>query len=85
MQVAPGLYRLVDLPDLQGLLAPRPLLVDIAAEDDCFLIETAMTCFHQVEHIYETAGHRDRLDLDLHPGGHSWGDNKTTAFFEEYL
>ena len=25
MQVAPGLYALVDLPDLQGLLAPMPL------------------------------------------------------------
>ena len=85
MQVAPGLYKLVDVPDLQGLLAPRPLLVDIATEDDCFLVGTAMECFRQVEHIYETAGQRDKLELDLHPGGHSWGDNKTTAFFQKYL
>ena len=85
MQVAPGLYKLVDVPDLQGLLAPRPLLIDIATEDDCFLIDTAMACYRRVEHIYETAGFRDRLELDLHPGGHSWGDNRTTAFFQKYL
>jgi len=85
MQVAPGLYQLVDLPDLQGLLAPRPLLVDIGAEDDCFRIETSTKCFSQVEHIYETAGHRDRLELDLHPGGHAWGGNKSEAFFRKYL
>ncbi|MEJ7902000.1 MAG: hypothetical protein WKF63_09130, partial [Thermomicrobiales bacterium] len=85
MQVAPGLYKLVDLPDLQGLLAPRPLLVDIGAEDDCFNIDSAMACFRQVTTIYETAGHADRLELDLHPGGHAWGGNKSEAFFRKYL
>lgn len=85
MQVAPGLYKLVDLPDLQGLLAPRPLLVDMGAEDDCFTIDTAMECFRRVEHIYDVAGARDNLELDLHPGGHAWGGNKSTAFFGRYL
>jgi dienelactone hydrolase len=85
MQVAPGLYRLVDVPDLQGLLAPRPLLVDIGAEDDCFLVDTAMECYRQVAHIYEMSGHPERLDLDLHPGGHAWGGNKSAAFFGTYL
>ena len=85
MQVAPGLYKLVDLPDLQGLLAPGPLLVDMGAEDDCFKIDTAMACFRQVEHIYDVAGARENLDLDLHPGGHAWGGNKSREFFGTYL
>ncbi len=45
MQVAPGLYKLVDLPDLQGLLAPHPLLIDIGANDSCFKVDSAIACF----------------------------------------
>ncbi|MFA6111617.1 MAG: alpha/beta hydrolase family protein, partial [Candidatus Latescibacterota bacterium] len=52
MQVAPGLYKLVDLPDLQGLLAPRPLLVDIGANDTCFKLDSATACFEKVKSIY---------------------------------
>lgn len=85
MQVAPGLYKLVDLPDLQGLLAPRPLLADIGAYDSCFGVDGAMDCFHQVEKIYEAAGAREKLELDLFGGEHSWGGNKSVEFFSKYL
>lgn len=56
MQVAPGLYRNVDLPDLQGLIAPRPLLVDIGSQDQCFKVDSAMACFRKLETIYQAAG-----------------------------
>jgi len=85
MQVAPGLYKRVDLPDLQGLLAPRPLLVDIGVYDDCFQVTSSMSCFRQVERIYAAAGARDALHLDLHPGPHGWGGNRSEAFFGKYL
>jgi len=85
MQVAPGLYKLVDLPDLQGLLAPRPLLVDIGAYDACFRADSAMPCYRQVERIYAAAGASDRLHLDLFPGPHGWGGNRSEKFFGKYL
>ena len=85
MQVAPGLYKLVDLPDLQGLLAPRPLLVDIGAYDTCFRIDTAMACYHRVEAIYDAAGAADRLELDLHSREHGWGGNRSVTFFQKHL
>ena len=85
MQVAPGLFKLVDLPDVQGLLAPRPLLVDIGVYDSCFVVDNATACFHQVENIYEAAGARDDLWLDLHNGEHGWGGNKSASFFGQYL
>jgi len=85
MQVAPGLYALVDLPDLQGLLAPRPLLVDIGAYDTCFLVDTALACYRQVQSIYAAAGAAQRLELDLFPGEHGWGGNRSEAFFRRYL
>ena len=76
---------LVDLPDLQGLLAPKPLLVDIAANDTCFVIDTAMACFKRVRAIYQAAGAAKQLELDLFPGEHSWGGNKSVAFFRKHL
>jgi dienelactone hydrolase len=85
MQVAPGLYKLVDLPDLQGLLAPLPLLVDMGAYDRCFQIDNATACFRRVEEIYEAAGAREHLHLDLFPGQHAWGGRKSKAFFGRYI
>jgi hypothetical protein len=84
-QITPGLYTLVDLPDLQGLLAPRPLLVDIGAFDQCFRIESAMACHSRVAEIYTAAGAADRLELDLFPGGHGWSGAKSVAFFSRHL
>lgn len=85
MQVAPGLFGLVDLPDLQGLLAPLPLLVDIGTYDTCFHVDNAMSCFRQVERIYEAAGSREHLQLDLFPGNHAWGGHLSERFFKQYL
>ncbi len=85
MQVAPGLYKLVDLPELQGLLAPRPLLIDIGANDSCFKVDTAMTCFKKLEKIYAVAGAVKNLQIDLFSGGHSWGGNKSVDFFKSHL
>ncbi|MCK5803659.1 MAG: hypothetical protein KAI66_12535 [Lentisphaeria bacterium] len=85
MQVAPGLYKLVDLPDLQALLCPRPLLVDVGANDSCFRVDTAMACYRQVAAVYEVANAQDGLELDLHAGEHGWGGNKALGFFQEHL
>ncbi len=84
-QITPGLYALCDLADLQGLIAPRPLLVEIGSYDECFRVESAMSCFREVERIYAAAGVRDRLELDLFEGGHAWGANKSVEFFRKYL
>ena len=50
-QITPDLYALCDVPDLQGLIAPRPLLVEVGIYDDCFVVESAMSCFCEVEKI----------------------------------
>jgi dienelactone hydrolase len=84
-QITPGLYELCDVPDLQGLIAPRPLLVEIGAYDECFKVDSAMSCFREVEKIYEAAAVRDRLELDLFEGGHRWGGNLSLQFFRRWL
>ena len=84
-QITPGLLELCDVPDLQGLIAPRPLLVEIGVHDECFLVGAALSCYREVEKIYHAAGAGNRLELDLFEGGHRWGANRSTAFFRKYL
>jgi hypothetical protein len=76
---------LCDVPDLQGLCAPRPLLVEIGIHDECFHVDSATTCFAEVEKIYSAAGARDNLELDLFEGGHRWGGRKSVEFFRKHL
>lgn len=85
MQVAPGLYAAVDLPDLQGLLAPLPLLIDIGVHDTCFTPPGTFACFDKLSAIYKAAGASDQLYLDKFTGGHAWGGNESKNFFARYL
>ncbi len=84
-QITPGLYSLCDIPDLHGLIAPKPLLVEIGAFDSCFVLDTATECFDEVEKIYAAAGARDRLELDLFEGGHAYSGRKAPQFFKKHL
>lgn len=84
-QMTPGLYDLCDLCDLQGLIAPRPMLVEIGTYDDCFKVDSAMGCFGEVEKIYIAAGVGDKLVLDLFEGGHRWSGRKSVEFFAQNL
>ncbi|MFW5870264.1 MAG: alpha/beta hydrolase family protein [Candidatus Sumerlaeota bacterium] len=84
-QITPGLFALCDLPDLHGLLAPKPLLVEIGINDECFPVDMALSCYREVEKIYTAAELKDDLYLDLYESGHAWGGNKSVDFFNQYL
>lgn len=85
-QMTPGLYDLVDMADLQGLIAPRPLLFEVGVHDTCFHVDAVMgRHWPQLEKIYKAAGAAETLELDLHPNEHGWGGNKSVAFFGRHL
>ncbi len=84
-QITPGLFDLCDVGDLQGLIATRPLLMEIGLHDTIFRSDHTLAQYRQTQAIYEAAGAKDRLVLDLFPGEHGWGANKSMAFFREHL
>jgi dienelactone hydrolase len=84
-QFLPGLYRLCDVGDLQGMIAPRPLLLEIGIYDTCFLYEDAIVARDKARRIYQAAGAADKLEVDEFPGEHGFGGRKTFAFFDRFL
>lgn len=84
-QFLPGLFQLCDVPDLHGLIAPRPLLAEIGIHDKCFKIEDALECSRKVKDIYKVAGVPEKYEIDLFEGGHRFSGDKAFGFFDRYL
>lgn len=84
-QYVPGLYTLCDLPDLQGLIAPRPLLAEVGVYDDCFFIEDALSCCSEVEKIYRSAGAAQGYEKEIFYGEHQFSGVKAFGFFDKHL
>ncbi len=84
-QILPGLYRACDVGDLHGLIAPRPLLVEIGVGDSCFLYEDAIVARDQARRIYAAAGAEDHFEVEEHPGPHGFGGGKAFGFFDRFL
>jgi len=84
-QVTPGLFTLVDVSDLHGLIAPGPLLTDISVFDECFRLESSSPCVDRVEAIYTAAGASDRFSHQLFDHGHGWQERGSDEFFKRHL
>jgi hypothetical protein len=84
-QITPGLFALADISDLQGMIAPRPLMTDIGAFDEGFLLPAAVACADRVERIYQAAGAGDMFKRQLFDGGHGWQLRESPAFFAAHL
>jgi dienelactone hydrolase len=54
-QVVPHLYQYLDTHDVAGLIAPRPLLIEMGIYDNCFFFQDLTQGYTGVERIYEAA------------------------------
>lgn len=84
-QITPGLFTLVDVSDLHGLIAPGPLLTDLAVYDECFLLPSAKACIDRVEGIYAAYEALDHFERQTFTSGHGWQDRRSAPFFAKHL
>lgn len=75
-QVVPEIFRYFDTHDIAGLVAPRPLLLEMGIYDACFPIQDLLKGAEGVKGIYRAAGAESMLWQDVHPGGHAFAGNK---------
>lgn len=85
IQLLPEVYKYFDTPDIAGLIAPRPLLLEMGIYDDCFYIQDQLAGSEQVKAVYQAAGSESCLWREIHAGGHRFAGNKAFDFFEKYL
>lgn len=84
-QIVPEVYRYLDTHDIAGLIAPRPLLLEMGVHDTTFDIEAMIRGYEGVNRIYGAAGASGDLWADVHPGGHAFAGNRAFEFFQKYL
>lgn len=84
-QIVPSIYRYFDTHDIAGLIAPRPLLIEMGIYDSCFPMQDTIKGYEKVKRIYEAADAEKDLWVEIHSGGHAFGGNKAFEFFSKYL
>lgn len=75
----------MDTDDVGGLIAPRPLMLEMGTADSCFYFQDMWKGYLHVREIYEAAGASDRLWTDIHEGSHAFSGRRAEAFFEHFL
>lgn len=84
-QFIPGIFQYADLPDIAGLIAPRPLLIEAGVYDEGFPIEATIEAYKALNEIYKSIRSSENLHKDFFEGGHQFSGRKTTKFFDTYL
>ena len=84
-QIVPGIYKYFDTFDIAGLIAPRPCLMEMGKNDDCFRFDELYRGYEGTREIFSAAGVPDLIEADVHPGGHAYSGAKAPGFFKKYL
>jgi len=69
----PGLLTDFDMPDIIGLIAPRPLLIESGDRDAVFPRGPAVEAYASLRDMYAAAGAEENLRADFFQGGHEIG------------
>jgi len=81
----PGILNAAEMPDIIGLIAPRPLLVESGTEDRWFPVAGTRAAFSRLEKIYGLLGVRDRLEKDIFEGPHEISGKLAYDWLEKWL
>lgn len=84
-QIVPEVYKYFETHDIAGLIAPRPILLEMGIYDSCFYIQDQLKGYEGVKQIYKAAGAEDSLYKEIFPGPHAFAGNKAFEFFKKHL
>jgi dienelactone hydrolase len=81
----PGILMQAELPELMGLIAPRPLFLESGDEDPIFPADGFNKAVRELQSIYGREGVQDRLAFDLFPGAHEISGRKSFDWLKQAL
>lgn len=82
---APEVYRLMDAPDVAALVAPRPLLVEAATEDELFPHAAVKRAVSHARRAWRAAGVPRAFQTDYFEGKHEISGSKAYTFLSASL
>jgi dienelactone hydrolase len=84
-QVIPNLLTYGDVPEIGGLIAPRPCLWQIGSRDNLLDPEWARTALERIGRVYHAFGAESQLRVDRFEGGHEWHGETAYPFLKDIL
>lgn len=81
----PGILNFVEMYDLAGLIAPRPLFVESGTRDPIFPVEATRLALEKAQHIYEVFGAADRIGHEIFEGDHEFHGRGAFEFLKQRL
>lgn len=84
-QVIPGLLEYGDVPEIGGLIAPRPALWEIGSQDRLMVPEWIDPALRRLRRPYAALGAADQLHVDRFEGGHRWNGVQAYPLLDQVL
>jgi dienelactone hydrolase len=81
----PGWLREFSDSDLACLICPRPLLIEQGKADGIAWWPMMLQEFEETQEHYKNLGLQDRIEIDLHEGGHEIRMEKSLTFLKKWL
>jgi dienelactone hydrolase len=81
----PGFVELMDVGDVNLLIAPRPVLFESAENDGCFPVRYTKEGFARVRAGYKVFGAETAAAHDVFPGVHEWHGTLAFPFIDKAL
>ena len=81
----PGVAKHFDMPDLAGLIAPRPILIEGGTTDPIFPVRATRSAVRRVREIYRVFGAEERVESEIFEGEHQWSGRKLARFLGKWL
>ncbi|HOS95608.1 MAG TPA: hypothetical protein PLQ54_20020, partial [Armatimonadota bacterium] len=72
MKIVPGLYQLMDLPDVVSMTCPGALMTISGTKDGLFPLDGVKLAFNKITSVYAKAGVPERFQGVLYEGPHEF-------------
>jgi dienelactone hydrolase len=84
-QVIPGLLEFGDIPEIAGLIAPRPCVWEVGTKDTLLPARWVDKAVERIGRVYTALEAKDRLTVDRFDGGHRWHGTKAVQVLDSVL
>ncbi|HEY5314089.1 MAG TPA: prolyl oligopeptidase family serine peptidase [Pirellulales bacterium] len=84
-QTIPGLLPLGDVPEIGGLIAPRPCMWQVGSQDKLLPPQWVDTIEQRIDRVYRALGVADRVQIDRFTGKHEWHGAAAYPFLDRIL